>query len=47
MATNFENVPQIKPTIDQDGYVRISPQEWAMLMLWLQKFKTYTQENLP
>lgn len=47
MAAEFENPPKIHPRINGEGYVQITPEQWAALLFWLEKFKKYTQENLP
>ena len=47
MADPFEHPPFIVPKVDETGHIKLTPQEWAVLIQWLQKFKDYVQDNLP
>ena len=41
----FEPPPRIGATIDEDGYIRITPQEWASLMSYLEQFTQFVSNN--
>tara|TARA_R110000803_G_scaffold193151_1_gene256092 strand:- start:231 stop:377 length:147 start_codon:yes stop_codon:yes gene_type:complete len=41
----FEPPPRVAGTIDEDGYVRITPQEWASLTAWMERFTKFVANN--
>ena len=46
MADPYQNPPIIKPKVE-DGYIKLTPQEFTALMRWLESFKKYVEDNLP
>ena len=41
----FEPPPRIGATVDEEGYIRLTPQEWALLMSYLEQLTQFLSNN--
>lgn len=41
----FEVPPKIGTEVDEDGYVKLTEEEWDLLMTWLERFTQFVSDN--